>query len=360
MLERRLQALRSLARDSLNRDSCDLSLARGAAGWALALVYGSEDEGDHALAQALLSASASALPRSAGLFSGLSGVLWTMQHLGDVCTGGDDPRHCFAEPDPQLVDWLRGDPGELDLCEGVAGVALYALAHEDCAWSSSCLDAAVAHFEAKRERGDQGWFWRAADGEIDLGLAHGVPGIIVALARIAEERENHEAAELAAGALQWLQTQARRPFDTSIFPSFSGWTDPSRVAWCYGDLGVAWCLAYAGRVVGNSSCRELAAEAALAAARRDLSSARIDGTSLCHGSAGGAHLFRRLHDELDVGGCEDAAYRYVEHLLEFETAPALAEDQTLSGILEGHPGAIFVLASLLDEDCVGWDRWLGL
>jgi hypothetical protein len=69
----------------------------------------------------------------------------------------------------------------------------------------------------------------------------------------------------------------------------------ARVAWCYGDLGVATALLSAARCVGEPAWEREALAVARRAAERPIDQAGVQDAGLCHGAAGLGHLFNRLY-----------------------------------------------------------------
>ncbi|MBV9111064.1 MAG: hypothetical protein JO306_16785, partial [Gemmatimonadetes bacterium] len=135
-------------------------------------------------------------------------------------------------------------------------------------------------------------------GKYDLGMAHGVPGVIafLSLALLAGARR-----ELAEGmlrdAVRWLVSHQRADAAQGAYGTAIDARDPARplhrrAAWCYGDPGVAVALLLAARALGDDALQAhahaLARSAAAFAARER---GRVLDASLCHGSAGLAHLF---------------------------------------------------------------------
>src|SRR5262249_2892248 len=136
-------------------------------------------------------------------------------------------------------------------------------------------------------------------GPFDLGLAHGAPGVIAVLASIlAQGVEGDRARDLIDGAIEWLggerlpSTAASR-HSSSAGPAPTG--DASRLAWCYGDLGIASALHLAGRIADVRAWREEAVALALQSGARDPAAARVRDAAICHGAAGVAHMLNRLH-----------------------------------------------------------------
>jgi hypothetical protein len=135
------------------------------------------------------------------------------------------------------------------------------------------------------------------DGWFNLGLAHGVPGVIAVLAGIrAAAIRTVETAHLLDALVGWLLAQSR-PGPGSRFAHWVGDVAPERtqLGWCYGDLGIAAALHHAGVACARPDWRAEALELARAAARRSPGSIVVLDAGLCHGAIGAAHGFARLH-----------------------------------------------------------------
>lgn len=140
----------------------------------------------------------------------------------------------------------------------------------------------------------------SGEGFINLGVAHGVPGAIAMLAG-ARAAGIAESRPLLDDAVAWLLAQklpagAGSRFATEVWLDGDGAPQPSSLAWCYGDLGIAATLLAAGRTVGESGWEREALKIARAAAARPPAREKecVD-ACLCHGAAGVGHLFNRLH-----------------------------------------------------------------
>jgi hypothetical protein len=118
-----------------------------------------------------------------------------------------------------------------------------------------CLKRVIDHLARTAERRPDGiTWWNSPDwlipqtrdkyprGYYNLGLAHGVPGVIALLASAcAAGVETDRARPLLDGAVCWLLAQ-------DLPAGFPAWVvgdetaAPARLAWCYGDLGAAVSL----------------------------------------------------------------------------------------------------------------------
>lgn len=197
---------------------------------------------------------------------------------------------------------------DYDLISGPAGLVL-ALATDPAGPADDLLPAAGhlatlagaadlprLRIGAYRDDPLRGW----NQGRINLGLAHGVPGVVAALCAV------HDRTGGQPGLTTALGYTARRLVEESFVDSrgvrtwgqvgLDGHPPPPhpshRQAWCYGTPGVAWSLWEAGRVLADPSLRAFAADAmrSLCAAWDD--ELYIDdgppsvALTICHGAAG--------------------------------------------------------------------------
>ena len=275
-----------------------------------------------------------------GLYSGFSGVAWTLEHLRGRLfeDGGEDPGEEVAAA---LREHLALTPwrGHYDLISGLVGFGVYALERLPRPGGRECLEQVVARLGELAERRPDGVTWLTSTdlmmdrdlemfprGNYNLGVAHGVPGVIPLLARAcaAGLDAGGLARELLDGAVAWTLARKLPEGAGSIFPysvadgmTADAGPRPTRLAWCYGDLGIAASLLLAARAVGEESWeREALAIARRAAARRAENSGVLD-AGVCHGAAGAAHLFNRIHQATGDAACREAALYWLDRTLAF-------------------------------------------
>lgn len=250
------------------------------------------------------------------LHGGFTGVAWTAEHftrvLGDATQepGADDANE---EVDECLLTMLAAPyTGHYDLISGLAGFGVYALERADRPVARRCLEAIVDRLHETAEvRGDVvTWFTppellpprhreQHPRGHYNLGVAHGVPAVIGLLADVCRlEIRAERARPLLEGAVHWVLSQrlsdrrgARYP--ASIAPEME--VRPSRLAWCYGDPGVAATLLYAARAVGVEEWARAALDIAVHAAGTAPEDSGVQDVGLCHGAFGLAHLYNRIY-----------------------------------------------------------------
>ncbi len=314
-----------------------LSLAGGDAGLALFFAYLHEarlDEGFDEIAMELLDRAITAMgeiPILPSLYSGFSGVAWTVEHLRGRLYEDEEGEDSGVEVAEALVEHLALTPwqGQYDLISGLVGFGVYALERGRRPGGEESLRRTVARLAETAERGPQGVTWLSGPdllpprdletfpaGYYNLGVAHGVPGVIALLALA--QGAGVECRELLDGAVAWLLAQklpagAESIFSYNVAPGAE--PTPTRLAWCYGDLGIAAALEVAARAVGEPEWeREALAIARLCATRPVEKSGAID-AGICHGAAGIAHLFNRLHQATGDPELREAAVRWIEQTL---------------------------------------------
>jgi len=224
------------------------------------------------------------------------------------------------------------------------------------------------------------------NGHYDLGLAHGVPGVIAFLGRVCSlnlggaamlTKAQAKAQSLLDGAVPWLLAQKRTASKSSVFPHFTG-SDirptSSRVAWCYGDLGIATALLAAAWGRNNTKWREEAFRLARNAARRTASESGVKDCGLCHGAAGVGHLFNRLFQGTGDPLFKEAALSWFHRTLRMRRASEgiagffaleLGSSGRLRstakvGLLAGATGVALALLAAATNVEPSWDRMMGL
>jgi lantibiotic modifying enzyme len=320
------------------------SLAEGPAGKALFFHYLDQarpGQGHDECAVAHLEAAIGATGENfsaPGLYGGFSGVAWVLEHLTGrlleaPAPGEDDPGEEVATA---LVSYLGHSPWleDYDLISGLVGLGVWAVERAPRALGQEAAESVTRRLGELAERRDDGITWRTLpermlaseaarfpQGHFNLGVAHGVPGVIGILGElVAAGLGAGEARELLAGAVEWLRRQtlpagSASRFGYSVAAGGGEAPQPSRLAWCYGDPGIAAALLVAARAAGEPEWeREAIATAKVAAARSRDESGVVDG-GLCHGAAGLAHLYNRLFQATGDPEFKTEALAWFERLL---------------------------------------------
>jgi lantibiotic biosynthesis protein len=266
---------------------------------------------DQLLEQAV--ANLANVPMRPALYGGFTGVAWVADHLATILgeSTAEDDRN--EEIDEILLALLAGPwIGDYDLISGLAGFGVYALDRFPRPSAVRCLEGIVDRLHETVETiGDAStWFtppWLLPprnlqthpDGYYNLGVAHGVPGVIAFLADVCRLGiRTEKAGALLEGAVRWVlshQLPGHRgsTFPTSVAPGIA--PHPSRLAWCYGDPGIATTLLYAARALGHNEWERTALDIARHAATASPEDTAVVDAGLCHGALGLAHLYNRIY-----------------------------------------------------------------
>jgi lantibiotic biosynthesis protein len=308
----------------------DPSLADGDAGIALFTANAARRRGrSQTIATSVLSRAVDDIDdrwRTPGLYSGVVGTGWVMAHICNEFAGaGDLP---FDELDAQLLE-LCGD-GELeleaDLIYGLVGIGVYVLERWPTPFAVDCIPLIIDRLAQARRA--------------DLGLAHGMAGVIALLGAISrlDPEWRQRIAPLIERHVDELMRHRLPPNEViCAFPSAIG-GGPSRLAWCLGDASVASALLSAGIAFNRKDWCDTAQDLALAAARRPPAMSGVVDAGLCHGAAGLAHVFNRLFQATGEGRLAGAARQWFRHALE----------------MPEHPNGIAGFAAWTYTDASGW------
>ena len=361
------------------------SLAGGQAGFALFHAYVNRtDDAVDALERAIDAMATRKMQPN--LYAGFPGVAWTMEHLGDLFDNeGDDPN---AAIDEALVDALsRPWRGDYDVINGVTGLGLFGLERAYAGRGTRIVELAIEQLAAMSTEKDGGRTWWTdpawmipetrevfPHGYHNMGIAHGVPGAVALLAMALERGITPERTRaLLDGSVAWLLANRLPPElqtkTTAVFPYHqeelaAGTHEGTRVAWCYGDPGVAISLLLAGRAAGVAAWEEAGLHAARVAATRPFKDTGVIDAGICHGSAGLAHLFNRLWQATGDERFAEVARRWVEHTIGLRGDKGIGgyqawkadhfEDTT--GYLTGATGIGLALAATIATTPPDWDR----
>ena len=370
----------------------DPSLANGLAGEALFWAYldrAMPGLGKAEVFQARLAAAIDgleALPLPASLYAGFTGVAWVVEHLAIDAAEGCDGLEVL---DDAILAHLAASPWrwDYDLILGLVGYGLYGLERAPRDAGPRIIEQVLDHLAAAAIPMGAGVTWLTPPGLLpewqrrmhprgyyNLGLAHGVPGVIAFLGAACSQGHGR-ARQLLRPAVAWLLEQ--RSQAGGCFPSFlpagsPGSPQPSRVAWCYGDLGVSIGLMQAARHAGERGWEREAVEIAKVAAARPLAEAGAQDAGLCHGAAGNAHLFNRLYQATGEGVFLDAALSWFDFAMDlhrpgagiggyraWQPGPQGGDPwRANAGLLEGAAGIGLALLAGLHAWLPQWDRML--
>ncbi len=208
----------------------------------------------------------------------------------------------------------------------------------------------------------------------NLGLAHGLPSIVIVLSKLFGKTNKKEMCfELISNLLSFIKKH-KKTNEFSLFPdSVDGHNkiDKSgRLAWCYGDLGIASAFWQAGKVFNNKSWNDEAIDILIFnSKKRDLKLCGIKDACFCHGTSGVAHIFNRFYLETNISEFENASRFWLNETLkksEWKEGSVQFKNwknsdigfQNDLGLLEGTTGVGLVLLGFLlnKKEDLNWDK----
>jgi len=322
------------------------------------------------------------------LYSGFTGIGWALDHIEKLL--GISLESNSSEIERAVNVYVNRSPwnDQYDLINGLVGIGIYSLERGDSPLSKRSLAIIVERLAELAEHSESGVLWfhhpglfvtdeqklSYPDGYYNLGVAHGIAGVIAFLSRVYDAGIQRKIVPaLVDPACDWLLKHHLPSGSHSIYP---GLIKPGeqpvdcRLAWCHGDAGMSAALLLAARLMGMSNRENEALLPALKAATRDSITAGVEDASFCHGSSGLAHIFNRLYHATGRTEFGNSARFWLNKTLEFHGATgdvtglfpwlpdeygkkALTKD---SGLLNGIAGIGLALLAFVSELKPDWDR----
>lgn len=171
------------------------------------------------------------------------------------------------------------------------------------------VNRALELLESSAEKNGPGYKWKSRLGVdrkfgYNIALSHGISSIVAVSSGLTTPGTDQTMRdEIITQACNYILSQQIDPQRYGcFFPSQSLENEPeqeptcSRLAWCYGDLGVATSLWQAGSILHNESWTAKAVEIFLRSAlRRDPEQTMVMDAGLCHGTASISMMFRYMY-----------------------------------------------------------------
>lgn len=325
--------------------------------------------------------------------SGIAGFGWTLNHLAEEKFIENDNDHLLEILDTLMYRQMMFDmkQGHYDFLHGAIGYAFYFLSRFKNVTSEGdkkkytkilhdFLDLLEEH-SIKEEDNTVKWEFYSSTkrtkekNTFNLGLSHGMSSIISFLAKLYQhEQFKTRTEELLLGGTQYiLKSKNENENLLSVFPnsvSVNKTNLNSRLAWCYGDLGIGTAMWNVSRVLkdddlGNFSLNVLKQTAA----RRTIETTRVVDPGICHGSFGNALMYSRIYKNSKDTDFKEAAEFWINDGINRATFkdgyanfkqfnPVNDEWYNTCSLLEGIAGiGLSIIDHLTDMDS-SWDECL--
>ncbi|MEQ1746296.1 MAG: lanthionine synthetase C family protein, partial [Saprospiraceae bacterium] len=260
---------------------------------------------------------------------GLTGIFWAIEHFIELGYLEENTRKSLQPFDKHLAEKMLEDmtKGGFDFMHNALGIAFYLLKRRKHnprldAYLVKCVKA-LSDCALQADGGSLKWLslLNSTTGETgpNICLSHGMSSIAIMLTKFIEHGIAKElSADLLHRTVSYILAQEIDSAQyLSYFPSMSLEkpnlsTLTSRMAWCYGDLGVGLALCRAGKTTGIPSWSEKGMEVlTFSCSRKE----QFQDAGICHGTAGVAHIFQRIFHDTGLPVFKDtAAYWYKQTL----------------------------------------------
>ena len=327
------------------------------------------------------------LNRSISLCSGTFGNLWLVEHLVSLGLLEKDTSKLYENYKIELrklaLEYFTNK--NIDYLHGGIGTGIFYLEKNDNLthdFLNQILDQLNNLVEINGNYATWKFNRQSITNELDeikydfcLGLAHGVPSIIVFLAYLYNTGlEKDKLSKLIYKVYNWFISTENKAKTKSRFGSLINTnydkSDISRIAWCYGDLGISIALLQVGQILNDYNITNKAVQIALSTTTRTTyEETSVLDAGFCHGSSGVAHIYNRLYHYTGIEEFKTSALYWLDVLInqyiENEDFKGykfyMGEEngwQEGLGILEGLAGiGLTLLAAIRDEE-PEWDRAL--
>ncbi len=321
---------------------------------------------------------------------GVAGACWTLEFLKSKGLVALKEDIITKELDCLLFERMKEDlsQGNYDFLHGALGYGYYFLMRYQNSGSNilkkryrNYLLFLIESLKRMSIESDSGMWWESNirfRGKIfkgcNLGLSHGIPSILNFLCRLGLHSDfyNEVYFLLLPISNHILSCEHKGGGKSSSFPNWIANKNinrlNSRLAWCYGDLGIGISLLRAGKILNNENLSSRALDILRKSAERlDPKEALILDAGLCHGAFGVAHIYRHLYKETN----ERLFVKTADHWATVGIDLAIHQDgycgykkESVGNwvledcLLDGISGIGLTMLSYLKNDCKDWDKTL--
>ena len=206
--------------------------------------------------------------------SGVAGIGWGVNYLVAREALSTEEVAPYMQKLEEVIITSLNAPEEAknyDLMHGFIGKIVYLIAQYQNGITSKqtlvqAIRTSIQYLEQTAVHNDSGMAWKypmSNDMEYSLGLSHGQPAILVYLCdvlslNLLSDEEHQKIRDMIQGILQWLSDKRTINAQQRVaYPqSFNSNEEPkvfNRLAWCYGDPGMAIAFLNAGKALNNES-----------------------------------------------------------------------------------------------------------
>ena len=325
--------------------------------------------------------------------TGIAGFGWVLQHLLDEGFIDLDLDELLSPFDIYLKSQMRLDLENdfFDFLHGAMGYGFYFLKRMLSEHTSEeikqkytlYLEELIDGLERMSKKDAGGLWWDSILNKeqnnrgINLSFSHGMSSIVYILSRFYFAGISQSRIKTILGQVPSFLIKQKNPGKDgiSLFPSWIELNKPleykSRLAWCYGDLGISFALQWLSKILNDNELSVMAEKILIHSSQRtEPELSLVKDTGFCHGSFGNAQIFRvtglhtkqkKLQEVADFW-MKDGLAQYTgspEEPFKQWVAPDKSWRMELN-LLEGLSGIGLVLIDHLSDSPNNWDECLML
>ncbi|MDR0262353.1 MAG: hypothetical protein LBJ04_03930 [Sphingobacterium sp.] len=342
----------SLPLSSIQKGKLSNSLFTGGAGillfYALEMLTTEENYLNEDFEQSLVILCNRASEYSTASFcNGYAGFLWLLDFFkkNNILDEAFDLNIYSDQLHRDLNIYVNND--NMDFLHGATGLAYVSLN----IFSDPKLELYFNTLLNKVEKTDEGYclstkFTLEHREVYDFGLAHGMINLLPILDLCIDRNIYKELAkDIFNGIFNYYINTIGRYSKKSFFPNFLDLTDhnfssfESRLAWCYGDLGILFLLyKYASKYYSRDKSSFLLDKLKITAKRKDDIDTEIGDYSICHGSTGASIIFKILFIKTGEDIFNEASSYWEKRSMEYYLSNNVSSGVKNHSIIEGSLG----------------------
>jgi hypothetical protein len=334
-----------------------------------------------------------------GQFSGVAFAAWYLSRQGrryrELSRALDQALFPKIDEMAEALDSTsEGCPVHLfDLISGITGAGIYLLCRADRDDARMALgrvlrslvsltveDGGLPRWRTPRHLLGEEQAKLYPDGNLNCGLAHGIPGPL-ALMSLAKRRGIRvpgleEGIERIVAWLWAHRVEDQRGVSWPAFCSLSRPGErpvepeggiPDKTAWCYGSPGVSRAVYLAGQALARPEWCKIAIDAMRAAVSRPVAEQRLPSPTFCHGVAGLLQITHRFFLDTGLRDFQRASQYQLaqliaahepESILGFRSLEPLGRRVDNPGLLDGTQGVCLAMLAATMPAEPTWDRFL--
>ena len=292
---------------------------------------------------------------------GLAGIIWLCTFLEEQDLFAEPINGLFAEHKNAIRECAIADlkQNNWDFLHGTSGTLL--CLKEDYSFHH----AFISHFFALKDSIIDSFLYPR---QTNLGVAHGIGGLLALLNHISRWSSNEIDTNMLSNQIIDVYLNNYHDFkkDGYYFDSFLGMNTKSRLAWCYGDLSLAWVLFKSAIISNNKQLIDFSLEIAVnSTQRKSIDDTFLKDSCVCHGSSGLMLLYKKfyLYTKID-SFLESSNYWANWTLNQLKEKDYLFYDRYQDSwkqdysLLNGLSGVGLALLSYISDEERAWDECL--